>query len=49
MSKIPERAWVEVTGQVRVEHWDPYEGNGPVIHVTSVKACRKPEEEVVQM
>ena len=49
VSAIPERAWVEVTGQVRVEHWDPYEGNGPVIHVTSVKACRKPEEEVVQM
>jgi len=49
VSGIPERAWVEVTGQVRVEHWDPYEGDGPVIHVTSVKACRKPEEEVVQM
>ena len=49
VSAIPERAWVEVTGQVRVEHWDPYESNGPVIHVTSVKACRKPEEEVVQM
>ncbi len=49
VSAIPERAWVEVTGQVRVEHWDPYEGDGPVIHVTSVKACRKPEEEVVQM
>lgn len=49
VSGIPERAWVEVTGQVRVEHWDPYEGDGPVIHVTSVKACQKPEEEVVQM
>ena len=49
VSQIPERAWVEVTGQVRVEHWDPYEGDGPVLHVKSVTPCRKPEEEVVQM
>ncbi len=49
VSKIPERAWVEVTGQVRVEHWDPYEGDGPVIHVTGIRACQKPEEKVVQM
>ena len=49
VSAIPERAWVEVTGQVSVEHWDPYEGDGPVIHVKSVKACRKPAEEIVQM
>ena len=50
VTDIPERAWVEVTGEVRVEHWDPYgEEDGPVIHVTSVKACPKPEEEIVQM
>ena len=49
VSAIPERAWVEVTAQVGVEHWDPYEGDGPVLHVTSVTPCRKPAEEVVQM
>lgn len=50
VTDIPERAWVEVTGEVRVEHWDPYgEEDGPVIHVSSVKACPKPAEEVVQM
>ena len=50
VTDIPERAWVEVTGKVHVEHWDPYgEDDGPVIHVTSVKACPKPEEEIVQM
>ena len=49
VSKIPERAWVEVTAQVAVEHWDPYEGDGPVLHVQSVVPCRKPAEEVVQM
>lgn len=49
VSAIPERAWVEVTAQVRVEHWDPYEGDGPVLHVTSVAPCQKPAEEVVQM
>ena len=49
VSQIPERAWVEVTAEVAVEHWDPYEGDGPVLHVKSVTPCRKPEEEVVQM
>ena len=49
VSKIPERAWVEVTAQVAVEHWDPYEGDGPVLHVKSITPCRKPDEEVVQM
>ena len=49
VSQIPERAWVQVTAEARVEHWDPYEGDGPVLHVTSVRACQKPEEEVVQM
>ncbi len=49
VSKIPERAWVEVTAEARVEHWDPYEGDGPVLHVKSIVPCRKPTEEVVQM
>lgn len=49
VSKIPERAWVEVTAEVAVEHWDPYEGDGPVLHVKSVVPCQKPKEEVVQM
>ncbi len=49
VSQIPERTWVEVTAQVAVEHWDPYEGDGPVLHVKSVVPCRKPAEEVVQM
>ncbi len=49
VSEIPERAWVEVTAKVAVEHWDPYEGDGPVLHVTAVRPCQKPKEEVVQM
>ena len=49
VSRIPERAWVEVTAEVAVEHWDPYEGDGPVLHVKSVVPCQKPAEEVVQM
>ncbi|MDE7242511.1 MAG: hypothetical protein K2O18_00820 [Oscillospiraceae bacterium] len=49
VSKIPERAWVEVTAEARMEHWDPYGGDGPVLHVKSMKACQKPAEEVVQM
>ena len=49
VSAIPERTWVEVRAQARVEHWDPYEGDGPVLHVQSVTPCEKPAEEVVQM
>lgn len=49
VSRIPERTWVEITAEARVEHWDPYQGDGPVLHVTSVIPCEKPQEEVVQM
>ena len=46
---IPERTWVEVRAVCRVEHWDPYEGDGPVLHVESVTPCEKPKDEIVQM
>lgn len=49
VSKIPEKAWVEITAEARVEHWDPYEGDGPVLHVKDLQPCRKPKEELVQM
>ena len=49
VSGIPERTWVEVTAQARVEHWDPYQGDGPVLHVSKVVPCEKPREDVVQM
>ena len=41
---------VEVTARVSLEHWDPYgEEDGPVLHVTDLRKCEKPAEEVVQM
>ena len=49
VSGIPERTWVEIRAEARVEHWDPYQGDGPVLHVSSVVPCGKPAEEVVQM
>ena len=49
VSKIPERAWVEVIAEAHVEHWDPYEGDGPVLHVKSIRPCQRPAEEVVQL
>lgn len=49
VSKIPEKAWVEITAEARVEHWDPYEGDGPVLHVKDLQPCQKPKEELVQM
>lgn len=49
-TNVPERAWVEITATCAVEHWDPYgEDDGPVLHVTSIRACPKPREEIVQM
>ena len=50
VSQIPEKTWVEVTAKVSLEHWDPYgEEDGPVLHVTDLRPCEKPAEEVVQM
>jgi len=50
VTNVPERAWAEITATVHVEHWDPYgEEDGPVLHVTSIKACPKPKEEIVQL
>ena len=50
LDRFPNRAWVEVTARVSLEHWDPYgEEDGPVLHVTDLRKCEKPAEEVVQM
>ncbi len=50
VKSIPEKTWVEITAQCRVEHWDPYgEEDGPVLHVTGITPCGKPKEEIVQM
>lgn len=50
VSKIPEKTWVEVTARVALEHWDPYgEEDGPVLHVTDLRPCEAPAEEIVQM
>ena len=50
VKSIPEKTWVEITAQCRSEHWDPYgEEDGPVLHVTGIAPCEKPEEEVVQI
>ena len=50
VSAIPEASWVEITAVSRTEHFDPYgEDDGPVLHVTSVVPCGKPEQEMVQM
>ncbi len=46
---IKEKTWVEITAEARVEHWDPYEGDGPILYVKSVVPCDKPAEEIVQM
>jgi uncharacterized membrane protein YcgQ (UPF0703/DUF1980 family) len=50
VSRIPEKAWVEITAVAQCEHWDPYgEDDGPVLHVTEIKRCEAPKEAVIQM
>lgn len=50
VSSIPEASWVKITAECRTEHFDPYgEDDGPVLHVTSVVPCEKPQQELVQM
>ena len=44
---LKENSWVEVTAEVKVENFEPYEGVGPVLHATSVTACREPKDAVI--
>ena len=50
VSGIPEGSWVRITAVCRTEHFDPYgEDDGPVLHVTEIVPCEKPEQEMVRM
>ncbi|MBE6990460.1 MAG: hypothetical protein E7426_06920 [Ruminococcaceae bacterium] len=47
MEKYRDRDWVEITATVKKEPSPAYQGEGPVLHVTKIGYCRKPEQEVV--
>ena len=47
LDKFKNRDWVELTATVRKENCDAYQGEGPVLYVSSVTAAAKPANEVV--
>ena len=42
-----ERDWVKVTAVVEKEYFADYEGEGPVLHATSVTKAKQPKEQVI--
>ena len=49
VSGIPEKTWIEITATVAIEFFAPFEGDGPVLHVSRITPCDAPREEVVQI
>ncbi|MBE6939761.1 MAG: hypothetical protein E7457_02930 [Ruminococcaceae bacterium] len=47
LDRFADRDWVKVKATVRVEECAAYEGIGPVLYVSKISACQKPEQEVV--
>ena len=41
------RDWIDVTATCKKEYFDAYQGDGPVLYVENVMACKAPKEEVV--
>jgi len=44
---LRQREWVRVTATVSKEYWEPYNGEGPVLHAVSVEKAKAPKEEVI--
>lgn len=47
LEKFKNRQWVEIQATVKKEHCQAYDGEGPVLYVTDVKPCQKPDPENV--
>ena len=41
------RDWIDVTATCKKEYFEAYQGDGPVLYVENVMACKAPKEEVV--
>ena len=46
-AKYKNRDWVEITATVKKENEEAYQGEGPVLYLTEIKPCEKPQNEVV--
>ncbi len=42
---LKEKDWVEVTATIRKEYWKDYQGEGPILHASSVVKTKAPKEE----
>ena len=47
LEKFKNRQWVEIQATVKKEQCQAYDGEGPVLYVTGVKPCQKPDPENV--
>ena len=47
LGQYKNRDWIEITATCKREHFEAYQGDGPVLYVEDVKPCEKPKEEVV--
>ena len=47
LEKFKNRQWVEIQATVKKEQYQAYDGEGPVLYVTGVKPCQKPDPENV--
>ena len=45
--QLKQRAWVEVTAQVKYEYCSEYNGEGPVLYAKHLKSCEAPQEDLV--
>ena len=47
LERFKDKEWVEIHATVKKESCDAYQGEGPVLYVSSVTAAAKPANEVV--
>lgn len=45
--EIPHKAWAEVTATMKNEFALEYKGKGPVLYITDIHPCPKPDDELV--
>ncbi len=44
---LKQKEWVEVTASISKEYWKDYDGEGPILHATSVVRTKAPKEEII--
>ena len=47
LAQYKNRDWIEFTATCKKEHFEAYQGDGPILYVEDVKPCEKPQEELV--